>query len=268
MKNVALSHVYANAFSKTNNLVYLLDKDGFLMDCNDNLLKFLGFNSNPTHSQDSIYDLMRKQGLWTLEQLKQFKQKDIGVLISGNKTIDQQALISSNGSIHYFEFSRTPFTDSSGLVLGLLVTIRDLTKQKKLEDQLKNLKTQAKYNNLSEGMTTDNPRPFDKIRILLVEDNVLSQKAEKKILMACNCVVDVVATSKHADELYNPGKYQMVLMDLTLEEGDGYHLTIALRKKEQASSFRAPIIALTGHDPTEVKFNCEDSKWTGSFANR
>ncbi len=263
MKNLAHAQLYASAFSQTNDLIYLLDKDGFLIDCNHNLLKFLGLNTTD-NSQDSIYDLMRTQGLWTQEQLKNFKQSDIDVLMSGKRTTEQQTIINNNGSIHYFEFSRIPFIDPTGTVGGLLVTLRDLTKQKKLEEQFKNLKTELLYNNVSSGtLFSEKPQQREKIKILLVEDNPISQKATKKILMGCNCVVDVVATSKQADELFKPGKYNMVLMDLTLEEGDGYHLTSVLRKKEQASKSRVPIIALTAHDPLKVRFDCEDSEMDG-----
>lgn len=260
-----VSQIYASAFSQTNDLVYILDKDGLLIDCNYNLLRFLGLNNSQDASLGSIYELMHKQGLWTAEQLKNFKQNDIEVLTSGKKTTEQQAIINNNGSISYFEFSRTPFIDASGTGLGLIVTIRDLSKQKKLEEQVKNAKAQSAYDNVSNSRSlfSENAQKTDKTKILLVEDNMLAQKAEKKILMSCNCIVDVVATPQHATELFKPGKYDLILMDLTLEEGDGYHLTSILRKKEQTSKFRAPIIALTGHDPTVVKFNCEDSEMDG-----
>lgn len=265
MSNIMLSQIYACAFSQTNDLVYILDKDGHLIDCNLSLLRFLGLNDTKGIPPDSIYELMRNQGLWTPEQLKYFKQSDSEVLVTGKKISEQQAIINNSGSVCYFEFSRSPFIDASGTNLGLIVTIRDLSDQKKLEEQVKRAKAQATYNNVTNTGTlfSENAQKTGKTKILLVEDNVLSQKAEKKILMACNCLVDVVATPREADELFKPGKYDLVLMDLNLEESDGFHLTTLLRKKEQASKFRVPIIALTGLDPTDVRFDCEDSEMDG-----
>jgi PAS domain-containing protein len=48
MKNLSLPQFYASAFSQMNDLVYLLDKDGFLVDCNHNFLHFLGLDNSKT----------------------------------------------------------------------------------------------------------------------------------------------------------------------------------------------------------------------------
>lgn len=265
MKNSNVSQIYASAFSKMEDLIYLLDKDGFLIDCNHNLLRFLGFDHIEDNSTDAIYEMMHKQGLWTSEQIENFKQYDIDALMSGKSKIDQQAIINNNGSVIYVEFSRIPLSDKSGNSLGLIVTLRDLTKQKQLNEQIKNLKAQLRYNNKlsNNSFLSEDTSEIKTLKILLIEDNLIAQKAEKTILMTCKCLTDVVATPRQADEIFKPGKYDLVLMDLTLEEGDGYHLTAALRKREQGSNFRVPIIALTGHDPSVVGYNCEDAEMDG-----
>ena len=259
------SQLYVNAFSKSDDLMYLLDKDGFLIDCSQSLLHFLGFNKLEDHSRGSIYEMMHKQGLWTSEQVQLFQRQDIESLVSGKRKIEQQALINNNGSILYFELSRIPLVDISGKMLGLAVVFRDQTRQKQLMEQVKNLKSQLRHNNQlsTNSFLTDNAEKSDKLKILLIEDNLVAQKAEKTVLMICRCLTDVVATPRQANELFKPGKYDLVLMDLTLEEGDGYQLTATLRKREQGSHFRVPIIALTGHDPTLVGFNCEDAEMDG-----
>lgn len=260
----AFYQLYSSAFSQTDDLVYLLDKDGFLIDCNDKLLQFLGFDNIEDNSPGSIYDMMRKQGLWTSEQLDNFVQHDIDAMMSGKKMVEQQSIINTKGSVSHFEFSRTPLTDSSGNNVGLVVTLRDVTKQKQLSSQLKKLKKQSHYNTLDgKSLFSENTKQPETTKILLVEDNHIAQKAEKSILMACRCFIDVAATQKQAGELFKPGKYDLVLMDLTLGDDNGYTLTAILRKREQGSKFRVPIIALTGHDPTVVGFNCEDSEMDG-----
>lgn len=265
MKDSAASQIYAKAFAKIENMLYLVDKDGFLIDCNANLLRFLGCSSIDTDSITSIYELMHKQGLWTSEQIQNFQQHDIRAIMSGKSEIAQHAMINNKGAILYFEILRTPLSDDSGNALGLAVTFRDITKLKQLTEQVRNLKSQVRYSHRSATNTfvVGNPSRIDKLKILLIEDNVIAQKAEKTILMSCKCLTDVVATPSQADELFKPGKYDLVLMDLTLEKGDGYNLTATLRKREQGSSYRVPIIALTGHDPMIVGFNCEDAEMDG-----
>lgn len=263
MNDLMTSQIYASAFSKTGDFLYILDKNGFLIDCNHNLLRFLGFSHIEDKTIGAIYEMMHKQGLWTSEQIEKFQQQDIDVMMSGRSRVEEQAMINNHGSILYFEISRLPLADKSGNALGLLVVLRDLTKQKQLNTQLRNIKSQLRYSNPLAVSSPEKGTQINALKILLIEDNLVAQKAEKTVLMSCKCLTDVVATPKQADELFKPGKYDLVLMDLTLEEGDGYQLTASLRKREQGSNFRVPIIALTGHDPTVVGFNCEDAEMDG-----
>jgi CheY-like chemotaxis protein len=253
------------AFTKSEGMIYLLDTNGFLIDCNDNLLRFLGMRRIEDDSIGAIYTMLHLQGLWTAEQVKNFQQHDINAIMSGRSETEQQAIITSNGDIHYFDITRIPLSDAAGQAIGLVVSFVDQTKQKKLAEQLKMLKSQLRYSHkvVTPPAQSERFSHIDKLKILLIEDNVIAQKAEKTILMSCKCLTDVVATPKQADEIFKPGKYDMVLMDLTLEEGDGYQLTASLRKREQGSQYRVPIIALTGHDPTVVGFNCEDAEMDG-----
>ncbi|WP_058450854.1 MULTISPECIES: response regulator [Legionella] len=265
MRDSIALQIYASAFSKMSELLYLLDKDGFLIDCSHNLLRFLGFDRIENNSIGAIYEMMRKEGLWTSQQIQNFQQHDIDVMLDGKSSTEEQAIINNSGSILYFEISRTPLADKSGNALGLLVVLRDLTKQKQLNTQLRSAKSQLRYShklNVSSSHAAIN-KQINALKILLIEDNVIAQKAEKTVLMSCRCMTDVVATPRQADEIFKPGKYDLVLMDLTLEEGDGYQLTATLRKREQGSNYRVPIIALTGHDPTVVGFNCEDAEMDG-----
>lgn len=262
MINSTALQIYRSAFAKMEDFIYLLDKDGFLIDCNKNLLRFLGF-SKPI---GSIYDMMQKQSLWTSEQIRYFQQHDIDAIMSGTAQKEQQALIKNDGSIHYFVFSRVPLADEQGNALGLLVVLSDQTKQKQLNERLKHIKAKMRYSNQfsSNTLSSENTsESSNKFKILLIEDNAIAQKAEKTVLMSCRCMTDIVASPRQANEIFKPGKYDLVLMDLTLEEGDGYHLTAILRQREKGSNFRVPIIALTGHDPTLVGYNCEDAEMDG-----
>lgn len=258
--------IYASAFAKMDHFIYILDKNGILIDCNHNLLHFLGLTRIEQHSIDAIYNMMRQQGLWTSEQIQQFKQHDIDCILSGKSQTEQQAIINTHGLILYFECTRQPLFNPSNELIGLAVTLRDLTKQKQIARQLKESKLQLRKGqvlNQHSPSTVPSKIPQNNFKILLIEDNPLVQKAEKNILMSCRCITDVAATPKQANEIFTPGKYDLVLMDLTLQEGDGYQLTAILRQKEKGSPVRVPIIALTGHDPDIVGFNCEDAEMDG-----
>ena len=118
---------YQIAFEKMDVPSYLLDKDGRLVACNRQLLRFFGID---VQDENSIYNMLRQHGLWTFQQIQNFQQEDMSTLISGKKNTQMQAVIHENGDILYFEMMRTPLFDESGNGFGLMVTIRDVTKQK------------------------------------------------------------------------------------------------------------------------------------------
>lgn len=79
------------------------------------------------------------------------------------------------------------------------------------------------------------------LRVLLVEDNLINVKVAEKILTQWNVTVDVALNGLIATEKYEPGKYDIVLMDLAMPVMDGYEATINIRLKDVS----VPIIALT-----------------------
>ncbi|MDN3677240.1 ATP-binding protein [Flavobacterium paronense] len=79
------------------------------------------------------------------------------------------------------------------------------------------------------------------LRVLLVEDNLINVKVAEKILSQWNVTVDVALNGLIATEKYEPGKYDIVLMDLAMPIMDGYEATINIRFKD----ISIPIIALT-----------------------
>jgi signal transduction histidine kinase/CheY-like chemotaxis protein len=79
------------------------------------------------------------------------------------------------------------------------------------------------------------------LRVLLVEDNLINVKVAEKILSQWNVTVDVALNGLIATEKYEPGKYDIILMDLAMPVMDGYEATINIRFRDVS----VPIIALT-----------------------
>lgn len=256
--------IYMSAFTKMDSFIYLLDQEGGLKACNQNLLRFLGFDRIGEHT---IYSMLYQQGLWISSQIEKMQQHDINTLISGKKMVEDLTIINNKGTILGFEVSRIPLMDVSGNALGLMVSLRDITSEKRVAEQLKDLKNQLRHTNKMLGNAdTVNDESLHKanpIKVLLIEDNLLTQKIEKNILLTCRCITDAVATPRQANEIFKPGKYDLVLMDIGLEEGNGYQITAALRKKEVGSCYRVPIIALTGYALAEIEYDCDDAEMDG-----
>lgn len=84
-----------------------------------------------------------------------------------------------------------------------------------------------------------------KLRILLVEDNVINQKLISKMLAKANLSCDIANNGKEALEAINANKYDIVFMDCQMPVLDGYETTRILREDERYKSL--PIIALTAN---------------------
>jgi two-component system aerobic respiration control sensor histidine kinase ArcB len=92
-----------------------------------------------------------------------------------------------------------------------------------------------------------------KARILLVEDSLMAQKSTRLLLASLGCVVDVAECGEKALALFEPGKYQLVLMDIGLPDMKGYQVAKCLKDREATSSFPVPILGLSAHATQEEK---------------
>ncbi len=80
--------------------------------------------------------------------------------------------------------------------------------------------------------------------ILLVEDNPLTAKGLKYLLEREQYRVDVTSTAVQARAALDTGKYQLILLDVTLPDGDGFELAQHLRLEPAP----APLIFITARD--------------------
>ena len=94
---------------------------------------------------------------------------------------------------------------------------------------------------------TPQSSPFpEAMRVLVAEDNDVSQLLAKRLLEKLGCIVDTAASGLEAFHSWRQHEYQLILMDCQMPELDGYEATARIRVEENGRR-RVPIIALTAH---------------------
>ncbi len=87
-----------------------------------------------------------------------------------------------------------------------------------------------------------------KIRILIVEDNIVNQKIIQKIIEKAGFVYSIASNGKEALNALANDNYDLVLMDIQMPEMDGIEATRIIRNHESnVKNHDIPIIAMTAH---------------------
>lgn len=265
--------IYQMLFSYFPDLAYVLDKHCALIACNQNLVNFLKLNAITDHSPGGLYKVMAHTGIWNEKQILEIKARDIEVILSGTVCMDEAGLpiMDKENNTHQYVVSRIPLFNEEKSVIALLVMIREVTEQLALTEQLEKLKNQLQHFNATTTPSLTTPKPAattaldHTLNILVVEDNVIAQKAAQSVLMQIDCTVDVANSESQLTSLFKPGKYDIIFMDIGLEETSGYMLARKIRELENSSQYHVPIIALTGYKADMLTTDCAYYQMEGAI---
>ena len=86
-----------------------------------------------------------------------------------------------------------------------------------------------------------------RLRILLVEDNLVNQKVATAMLEKRGHRVVVASNGKEALDTLDGESVDLILMDVQMPEMDGFEATRLIRERERANGEHIPIVAMTAH---------------------
>jgi two-component system sensor histidine kinase/response regulator len=91
------------------------------------------------------------------------------------------------------------------------------------------------------------PAAVRPLHILLAEDSVFNQKVAVGMLAVDKHTVTVANNGREAVEAFARQSFDLVFMDLQMPEMDGKEATQRIRRQQEMSGMRVPIIAMTAH---------------------
>jgi signal transduction histidine kinase/CheY-like chemotaxis protein len=104
------------------------------------------------------------------------------------------------------------------------------------------------------------------LKVLLAEDNPVNRLLAVRILEKYSHVVEVAGSGREAIEAFEAGPYDVVLMDVQMPEMDGLAATAEIRRREEGTGRRIPIVGLTAHALPEDRERCIGAGMDGYLA--
>ncbi|THH34823.1 response regulator [Aliishimia ponticola] len=86
-----------------------------------------------------------------------------------------------------------------------------------------------------------------RMRVLAAEDNKTNQLVFRKMIKALDIEVEIANNGREAVEKFRSFAPDMIFMDISMPEMDGKEATQEIRRIEQETGGRVPIVALTAH---------------------
>ena len=102
--------------------------------------------------------------------------------------------------------------------------------------------------------------PSDReIRILLVEDDLVSQLVISEFSKQVGWKIDIASNGSEALRMLEKAQYCLILMDLQMPDMSGIEITRIILEKEKHTGRRTPIIAVTAYAMAGDKGKCKEA---------
>jgi CheY-like chemotaxis protein len=231
--------------------LYWKDEKFRYVGCNLAQLKALGYSSKA-----DIYGKTDKQ-LYPPSIATKLHQVDMRLAQSMTPIEMEEVRITATGEYVTFISRKVPLFDDKKVFKGIASISVNITE---LNEAVKSSKPKTIKINVTEKIPKD--RSSIRAKILLVEDALLAQEMTAGLLLTLQCSVDIVNNIKDALQQFKQNTYDLVITDISLEDGTGITLakTIRAYEKKQAKE-KTPLIGLTAHASDTIKRQCQKAQF-------
>lgn len=244
MHTQALHSYYDEIFKFIPHLVYWVDTKGHLQGCNENFKQLLHIKDIQKFSKNPYSSLVNHLHLHDKEA-KHLSENDKDVMTNGSGKHNVSLKNKSSKESNHYLCDHNPLHDDKGHTIGAITVI---------------MLTENHTNTIKQPLTLDHPP-----KVLIVEDNPIALKVVTALFHALGCQTDTATSEKKSQALFEPGKYDVVMMDVELEDSNGYAITRNFRDLEKKTDHHVPIIALTSHGAERVKFYSDGKNMDGAL---
>ena len=92
--------------------------------------------------------------------------------------------------------------------------------------------------------------------LLLAEDDPGNRQVFEAMFQQAQIALDIAEDGKQALEMWQKGKYDLVLMDVQMPRLSGFEATRRIRERERTLGGHTPIVAITAHAFKEIEEQC------------
>lgn len=101
------------------------------------------------------------------------------------------------------------------------------------------------------------------LRILLVEDDLINRKIVEWLIIKNKWEIKSVSNGRDALEVTEKETFDIILMDISMPDMNGFEVTAEIRKQEIKTGRRTPILALTAHVMNDFDKKCIENDMDG-----
>ena len=220
--------------------VYILDNNGHLQDCNESFKKTFDISSVDDFKNKPYAKIAKVFGL-SEAAINKLRLSDANVTFSKKSATDSIDTKSSDSAIKsHYQCEHFPIKDTKNDVIGVLVQMSAISEEKAVENQ----KNKSTIEPMKLGFSP---------HVMVVEDDDTYRDLIKSFFENQGCTVDAVDSLDKAMTLFKLKKYDLVSMDLKLENKgtSGQVITKNFRESEEGTNQHVPIVVITGFSYTD-----------------